>query len=201
MKRETLKELGLEEDAINQIMKMYGESVNKNKNEIDELNSKLDKLNNELSSAKQAEVELEKIKKDNMTKEELLEQKLKEAELRNSELAKTKNALDARSLLIEAGITDNLDSLVSSIVREDTESTMAGAKLIADTFKAKIEETAKKTKEEMSNIDLKPGTSDANQPSGQKEITKEELFSMTLEKQKAFKDENPDAYAKLTTKE
>lgn len=97
MKRAFLKELGLEDDIVNQVMAEHGKTVQQQQDNIEQLNRELTETKTELSEAKNAKdnltVELEQLEEVKAEREEL-QAKLRNANIETALIAKGGTDLD-----------------------------------------------------------------------------------------------------------
>lgn len=204
MERKVLKEMGLSDENINAIMKEYGESVNTYKTQLDDINSKFSEYNSMKTEYDTLKTELETIKKATMTKEELdkerekqLEKALNEAKLAKIEALKEKNRVKAESILVKAGITEEetLNKLISGIINENADITIANATAIAQVINQTKDNTEKVVKENLMKEEPKPTGGDDSK--AKVEITLDKFREMdVVEKQELCSKDN-ELYEKL----
>ena len=156
-------------------------------------NSTLQAENKDLQGYKTKYDESEKAKLSDQErmalKEKELDEKLKKVALKN-------NAISAKSILVGAGISDErAEALVASIVKEKEEDTIAAANLLAQEFSSIKETTAKTTREQLANLDLKPNPS--NKAPDSKPMDWNTFTSMSQEEQDKFIKEHPEEFQKL----
>ena len=206
MSRDEVKKI-LGEDAtdvqINNFLNYY-HSYEKTK--TDEINGYKSTIN-EHSDYDNIKKELDDLKKANMTKEELIVAKQEEldkalASAKEAEVKfqKKQNALEAKSILIEAGITDEeqLKGLLSSISTDNKDATIASANNIANLIKATKDSTEKSVKEKLMNGEPNPSDNNGKKSDDNQSMTLEEWNKLGYEAQKEWKDKNGDeAYHKL----
>lgn len=206
MTREEVKKI-LGEDATDvQISNFlnYHHSYEKTKN--DEINSYKTTIN-EHSDYDTIKKELDDLKKANMTNEELLVAKQKELD---DALAKTKeeqlkflkkqNSLEAKSILMEAGITDEeqLKNILGSISSDNKELTINNANNLANSIKAIKESTEKTIKAQLMNNEPNPSESSGKKSNSDTTMTKDKFMKLTYAEQKEWKDTNgEEAYHNL----
>lgn len=209
MTRDEVKKI-LGEDATDvQITNFlnYHHSEEKIKNdEINNLKTKIDSFKDYDSIKK----ELNDVKKASMTNEELLVAKQKElddalAKAKDEELKllKKQNSLEAKSILIEAGITDEeqLKGLLSSISTDNKDATIASANNIANLVKATKDSTEKSVKAQLMNQEPNLG-GDGGKKShdGNEAMTKDKFNQMLMEnfeKAKEWKDSHAEEYQRI----
>lgn len=139
---------------------------------------------------------LDEIDKNNMTEQQKIDKMLKDAEkkLRESEIIL--NTSKAKEILSSIGLVgDELEEVAKSIVTNSEETTIKNANNIANVYKNMREQTIKKTKEEIANINLKPNNKDKDNDDSGMDYNK--FQKLTYNEQKKFKDENPEAYKNL----
>lgn len=196
LSREEVRKM-LGENATDEQVTAVLNSLHAEKAKSDALNKQLE--DNELKN-KELENRLMAIEKEKMTeaeklaleKQELEKEKQKVAE----NLAKSQEVFSkakAQEILSAVGITD--EEIISTVVSNNIDNTIANATLLANKFKAVQEETAKKTKEEIANLDIKPTPSNVNQ--GEDKMTLDKFYKLSAEEQEKFINENPDEFAQL----
>lgn len=208
MTREEVKKI-LGEDATDvQITNFlnYHHSYEKTKN--DEINSYKSTIS-EHSDYDNIKKELDDLKKANMTNEELLVAKQEELDkaLANAKeeavkFQKKQNSLEAKSILIEAGITDEeqLKGLLSSISTDNKDLTIASAKSIADLVKTTKDSTEKSVKEKLMHQEPNPSGTDGKKADDNDFMTKEKFNKLLMEnyeEAKQWKDNHSEEYQKI----
>ena len=194
MKREDLLAKGFTEEQVTEILNMHH-------NESQQVNKENERLKGEIASAKEQlagysnmEEELKKFKQAQMTEQEKLEAMKKEAEKNFALSKKVYNQAQAKNILAAIGDVD--EAILNSIVSEDSEKTIANATALVNMIKAKEEETVKKTKENIQNLNVLPNPS--NVPSGEKTVkTFEDFDALSYEEQVKFAEEHPDEFKNL----
>lgn len=198
MKREELLEKGFTEEQVTEILNMHhNESLQVNK-ENERLKGELASANEKVASYSNMEKEYNDYKQSLMTEQEKFEAMKKEAEKNLAMSKRVYNEAQAKTILAEIGEIDNekLNSLLSSIVSEDSEKTIANANAMVDLFKADREQTIKKTKEEIQNLNILPTPS--NIPTGEKMVkTFDDFDKLSYDEQVKFVEEHPDEFNNL----
>ena len=87
------------------------------------------------------------------------------------------------------------DKLISQLVVEDTDVTIALATKMKETLSSLKENVAKKTKEDLSTLDISPTLSNVKQ--NEDVMTFEKFSEMTAEEQEKFMNEHPEEFEKL----
>lgn len=208
MTREEVKKI-LGEDATDvQITNFlnYHHSFEKTKN--DEINGYKNTIN-EHSDYDNIKKELDDLKKANMTNEELLVEKQKEldnalakAKEEEVKLLKKQNSLEAKSILMDAGITDEeqLKGILSSISSDNKDATILNANNIANSIKTIKEATEKTVKEQLMNGEPNPNAAGGKKADSDNTMTKEKfqkLLMENFEQAKEWKDKNTEEYQRL----
>lgn len=151
--------------------------------------------------------ELDDLKKANMTNEELLVAKQKELDKQiaksqeaEKKFIKKQNSLEAKSILIEAGITDEeqLKGILGSISSDNKDLTIANANNIANSIKSIKDTTEKKVKEDLMKQEPNPNGSSGKKAEDDSTMTLEKFNKLPYAEQKKWKDEHGDEeYHKL----
>lgn len=208
MTREEVKEI-LGEDATDvQITNFLNFHHSQEKTKNDEINNLQSKINGykDYDSIKK---QLDDLKKANMSNEELLVEKQKEldtalASAKEAELSfqKKQNSLEAKSILIAAGITDEeqLKGLLSSISTDNKDMTIASANNIANLVKATKDSTEKLVKESLMNGEPDPSANGGKKAKSDDTMTKDKfnkLLMENFEEAKKWKDEHTEEYQRI----
>lgn len=163
---------------------------------VKDLESKLNNLtqeNSKYSDYDAIKKQLDDINKANMTEQEKLEQMKKETEqnLKNSRIIV--NTAKAKEIL--AGL-DLDDDLISLVVSDDSDKTIASANKLKAKFDTQKEVVAKQTKETLINVDLTPSISNVNQ--NENAIDTFEKFSkLSAAEQEKWLEQNPNGLDNL----
>jgi len=191
MTRDGVKEIlgeGATEEQVSAILNAFHNDIDAKDKEINSLNSKLQKQNDYDAIKKQ----LDDINKANMSEQEKIEAMKKEAEqnLRQSRIVV--NTAKAKEILAGLSLSDDL---INSLVRDDEQATVTNATNLKNQIESLKQETDKKVREELANIDLKPSISNVPQDGGL--MTWEKFEGMSIEEQNKFAEEHPDEFANL----
>lgn len=190
--------LNVEEPTKEQIDNLLA-NVNKQdqnyKKQIDDLNEQVANLtkSNALHSDYDAiKSELDDIKKANMTQEQLLAEREKALVEREKETNMRNNKSIANEILSSYGLEE---SVISSIITDNADTTTKNAKTLAKQLDNIIENTTKKTKEQLLNEDVKPNMDNAN-------ISTEKKYNdLSYIEKLELKRNNPSEYARLKGQE
>lgn len=199
MNREEVKKLlgeGATDAQISAVLDKFHSEQSSLKEQINTLQNKVtvvEQNNTELLGYK---TKVEEIEKANMTKEQQIELERKQLAEKTKAISKLQNSIKAKSILIGVGIgEEEADGLVASIVKEDEQATLASAQLLANQFNSIKEATAKQTREELANLNVKPTPSNVKPTSNP--MNWEQFSQLSQEEQAKFIEENPDEFSKL----
>lgn len=200
MKREFLKELGLEDEAIDKIMAEHGKTVNETKEKAE----KADELKNQLEDYKQQiserDTQLEELKK---VDAEGLQAKIDELQQQN-ETTKT----EYEEKLQQQAFEHKLDSSLSGAKVKNTKAVKAlldmdTIKLDGDTLKGlddqlnSLKESDAYLFEEEQQDPPKPNFTTGQHNKGGN-MSAKDLMKMTYKERVKFKKENPEKYKQLS---
>lgn len=191
MSREDVKKM-LGENATDEQVTAVLNSLHQEKSRADNLEKQLNAqsmVNQEVESKyKELATKLDEIEKEKMTEAEKLQLKEKEIETNLAESRKTLSKAKAQEILSQVGITD--EDIIKTVVSDNIDNTIASATILANKFKFVQEETVKKTKEELANLDVKPAPSNVSQ--GEEGMTLDKFFGMSAQEQEKLLSENPN---------
>lgn len=191
MSREEVKKM-LGENATDEQVTVVLNSIHQEKSRADDLQKQLNAqnmVNQEVESKyKELENKLGELEKEKMTEAEKLQLKEKEIEKNLAESRKTLSKAKAQEILSQVGITD--EEIIKTVVSDNIDNTIASATILANKFKFVQEETVKKTKEELANLDIKPAPSNVSQ--GEEGMTLDKFFNMSAQEQEKLISENPN---------
>ena len=194
MKREDLLAKGFTEEQVTEILNMHHNESQQVNKENERLKGEIASANEKLEGYSNMEEELKKFKEAQMTEQEKLEAIKKETEKNFAMSKRVYNEAQAKTILASIGGVD--EEILKSIVTEDSDKTVANATALVNMIKAKEEETIKKTKENIQNLNVLPNPS--NVPSGEKEIkTFEDFDALSYEEQVKFTKEHPEEFKNL----
>lgn len=192
MTRDDIKKIlgeGATEEQITNTLNALHNQTNALKKELEDVKANQNKYSDYDAIKKQ----LDDINKANLSREEQLALKEKEAEerLRNAKI--TENTAKVKETL--AGL-DIGDDVIGKIVSEDLDSSVKLAQALVDKFNLVIDNTKKKTEEELANLNVKPGLSNTD-PNNDGQMTWEKFSKMSQEEQNKFAEEKPEEFANL----
>lgn len=179
---------GATEEQITNLLAQF-HSIEKAKNtEINNLKTELGKYSdyNDLKN------KLSEIEKANMTEQEKLEEQKREIEKNLSQSRIIVNTAKAKEILAGEDIDDEI---ISSLVTDDMDVTVALATKMKTTLSSLRDNVAKKTKEDLSTLDIQPTLSNVEQ--GEDVMTLEKFGNLSVEEQEKFINEHPEEFEKL----
>lgn len=199
MNRDEVRKLlgeGATEEQISAVLNRFHTEQKGLTEQISSLQGQVTNLTTEKTELLGYKNQLAEVQKANMTKEQLIEAREKELAEEKKKTLMERNAIKAKSILVGVGIGEaEADELVASIVKEDEQATISSANLFATQFNSIKENTAKQTREELANLNLKPNPT--NIPPNSDAMTWEKFSKLSDEEQNKFATENPEAFAKL----
>jgi hypothetical protein len=195
MKREDLLAKGLTEEQVTEILNMHHNESQEVSKENERLKGEIANANEKLAGYSNMEKEYNAYKQSQMTEQEKYEAMKKETEKNYAMSKRVYNEAEAKTILAQLGgeIDENV---LNSIVSDDKEKTIANANALVNLIKARQEESIKKTKEEIQNLNILPTPS--NVPSGEKAIkTFDDFDALSYDEQVKFAKEHPDEFNNL----
>lgn len=199
MKREFLKELGLEDEAIDKIMAEHGKTVNETKQKAEKVDSLEEQLEDYKKQISERDTQLEELKK---VDAEGLQAKIDELQQQN-ETTKT----EYEEKLQQQAFDHKLESALSGAKVKNTRAVKAlldmdTIKLDGDTLKG-LDDQLNNLKEsdaylfESEESDPKP-TFTTGQHNKGGNMSAKDLMKMTYKERVKFKKENPEKYKQLS---
>lgn len=179
------------EEQITNLLNSWHLDENAKVKELEEQINSLTATANKYSDYDEIKKQLDDINKANMSEQEKLDAQKKEIE---ENLKKSKiiyNTAKAKEILTGLDLDDELISLV---VSDDADKTIANANKLKAKFDSQKENVAKETKESLINIDLTPSISNVNQNEG---MTLDKFGNMSAEEQIKWMNENPNGLENL----
>lgn len=194
MKREDVKKI-LGEDAsdeqVDSVLNLYHSSNKASNEKISQYEAKVSSMS-DYEEFKKYKEENEKLK---MTEQQRLDALKKEAEdnFRKSKLVY--NNAKAKDIL--AGLELD-DDLISTIVTDDEEKTIANATKFKEKIEAIKMDTQKKTKEELGNINQKPTAGNQDPNGNGKKLSKDDFKNMTIQEKNKLYLEDKATWEEMT---
>ena len=183
---------GATEEQINNLLTNYHVDES---SKIKELEAKINTLKNDKSKYSdydEIKKQLDDINKANMTEQEKLEEMKKEIEKNLKDSRITKNEAIARKILAETNISENL---LARLIDEDEQTTINNANEYLNSYNSIKDEVAKKTKEDLTTLDIKPGISNVSQ--GENDMTFDKFRTLSVDEQNKFAEEHPEEFENL----
>lgn len=192
MARKILGEEATEEQITNLLNNYHVEESAKVK-ELESQLTNLSEQNSKYSDYDEIKAKLDEINKASMTEQEKLEQMKKETEtnLKNSRIIV--NTAKAKEIL--AGL-DLDDDIISLVVSDDENKTISSANKLKAKFDSQKELIAKKTKENLINVDLKPTISNVSQ-NDDGVMTLDKFGDLSATEQEKWISEHPEEFNNL----
>lgn len=187
MKREELLAKGYTEEQVTDILNTYHNLDSEVKKLKEDLNSKseLEKKNEDLQK------QIDAINEANLTEQEKLAKQKEEIAKNLADSKKIYNTAKAKEIL--AGL-DIDESLISALVSDDEAKTIEQATLLKNKIEFVKESTAKQTKDEIANLDVKPQITNTTQNDV---MTWDKYRTLSQEEQNKFAMEHPVEFANL----
>lgn len=179
---------GATEEQINNLLtsiyerdKTSNETIKSLQNELGKY-SDYDTIKNKLTD----------IEKANMSEQEKMEAMKKEIEANLKSSRITKNEATARKILAETNISE---TLLARLIDEDEQITINNANEFLNSYNSLKDEVAKKTKEDLTTLDIKPGISNVSQ--GENDMTFDKFRTLSVDEQNKFAEEHPEEFENL----
>lgn len=189
MKREELIEKGYTEEQATELLNLFHAENNEIKASNAQLQKDLNVANQTITELNKAQVQLKQLQQAQMTDQEKLDAMKAETEKNLAESKRIVSKAQAKTIFAEIGGID--DAILDSLVSEDLTKTEANAKALVDLIKSRDEATAKKTKEDLANLNVLPNPSNVQKGGDDKsQMTKEQFNKLSREeKTKIFKED------------
>ena len=192
--RKILGEEATEEQITNLLNNYHIQESNKVKELENQINS-LSEQNSKYSDYDEIKSKLNEIEKANMSEQEKLDAQKKEIETNLKTSRIIVNTAKAKEIL--AGL-DLDDDIISLVVSDDADKTVASANKLKAKFDSTKELVAKETKESLTNLNLDPTLPNVNQGEGEDVIdTFEKFGKLTAVEQEKWINEHPNEFENL----
>lgn len=191
-REEIKKKLGesATDEQISAMLDLLHTSEKNLKDEKNNLQTQLDKLSDyDEMKQKLAEIENEKL-----TEQERLQKEKEEIakNLKESRLVKNK----AKVMTVLAGL-DIDEELVDSLVSEDENVSINKANKLKTKIETLSSEVEKKTKENLTQLNIKPNVNEKNLDNNNGTMTFDKFRTLSQEEQNKFANEHPEEFEKL----
>lgn len=175
------------EEQISNLLNSFHNSLKAKEDENKSLKSKLDSQ----KDYETIKAELDEINKAKMSESERIAEREKEVEEKLSKANKILNSAQAKNILADYGLSDEV---IEKLVSDDETTTINNANLFKAQLDSYKENITKNVKSEIASMDIKPTQTNIPQETG---MTKEKFSSMTMLEQKQWKDQNLDKYHEM----
>ena len=189
MRREELIAKGYTEEQATELLNLFHAENNEIKANNSQLQKDLNIANQTITELNKAQVQLKQLQQAQMTDQEKLDAMKAETEKNLAESKRIVSKAQAKTIFAEIGGID--DAILDTLVSEDLTQTEANAKALVDLIKSRDEATAKKTKEDLANLNVLPNPSNVQKGGDDKsQMTKEQFNKLSREeKTKIFKED------------
>ena len=192
MTRDEAKKILGENATEEQVTNLLNNFHNSEKAKNDKI-AQLEKQLTGFSDYDEIKKQLDDINKANMSEQERMEAQKKEIAKNLAESRIIVNTAKAKEILAGEELDDEI---IASLVSDNLESTVAKANKMKQTLTALREKENKKTKEDLTNINLDPSMSNVN-PNKDDIMTIEKFNNLTAEEQEKFITEHPTEFENL----
>lgn len=192
MARKILGE-GATEEQITNLLNNYHVEESAKVKELESKVTNLSEQNSKYSDYEEIKAKLDEINKANMSEQEKLEQMKQETEKNLKDSRMIVNTAKAKEIL--AGF-DLDDDIISLVVSDDANKTIASANKLKSKFESQKELVAKETKETLINVDLKPDITNVSQKDDGV-MTFKKFSELSASEQEKWISENPNELQNL----
>lgn len=192
MKREEIQSHieGITDEQLDWLMGQNGADVNNVRKQLDASNAANETLKGQLSDA---QAELDQAKQANMTAEERFQAQIDAATKAQHDFAVKSSRLDARSVLVDAGIPgDSMDPILDLVADGDSEKSVERAKSIAALIQGERDKAAAEAEKKLVGSTPKPEGKGAKGA-----MTKAEFDALDWNEQIKLIHEDPNLLPKL----
>lgn len=189
MKREELIAKGYTEEQATELLNLFHAENNEIKANNTQLQKDLNIANQTITELNKAQVQLKQLQEAQMTDQQKLDAMKAETAKNLAESKRIVSKAQAKTIFAEIGGID--DAILDTLVSEDLTQTEANAKALVDLIKSRDEATAKKTKEDLANLNVLPTPSNVQKGGDDNsQMTKEKFNQLSREeKTKIFKED------------
>ena len=197
MRREELIAKGYTEEQATELLNLFHAENNEIKTNNAQLQKDLNIANQTITELNKAQVQLKQLQQAQMTDQEKLDAMRAETEKNLAESKRIVSKAQAKTIFAEIGGID--DAILDTLVSEDLTQTEANAKALVDLIKSRDEATAKKTKEDLANINVLPSPSNVQKGGDDKsQMTKDEFNKLSREERTKIFQEDKALWDKMT---
>ena len=200
MKREELIAKGYTEEQATELLNLFHSENNEIKANNTQLQKDLDAAKNTIAELNKVQTKYNELQQSQMTEQEKIEAMRKETERNLAESKKIVSKAQAKTILAEIGGID--DAILDTLVSEDLTKTEENAKALVNLIKTRDAAVAKKTKEDLTNLDVLPNPSNVQKGNqegdGASQMTKEQFNKLPREERNKIFKENKELWDKMT---
>lgn len=197
MKREELIAKGYTEEQATELLNLFHAENNEIKTNNAQLQKDLNIANQTITELNKAQVQLKELQQAQMTDQQKLDAMKAETEKNLAESKRIVSKAQAKTIFAEIGGID--DEILDTLVSEDLSKTEANAKALVDLIKSRDEATAKKTKEDLANLNVLPNPSNVQKGGDDKsQMTKEQFNKLSREERTKIFKEDKALWDKMT---
>lgn len=197
MRREDLISKGYTEEQATELLNLFHAENNEIKANNSQLQKDLNIANQTITELNKAQVQLKQLQQAQMTDQEKLDAMKAETEKNLAESKRIVSKAQAKTIFAEIGGID--DAILDTLVSEDLTQTEANAKALVDLIKSRDEATAKKTKEDLANLNVLPNPSNVQKGGDDKsQMTKEQFAKLSREERTKIFKEDKALWDKMT---
>lgn len=197
MKREELIAKGYTEEQATELLNLFHAENNEIKANNMQLQKDLNVANNTINELNKVQIAYNEMQQSKMTEQEKVAAMKAEAEKNLAMSKKIVSKAQAKTIFAEIGGID--DAILDTLVSEDLTQTEANAKALVDLIKSRDEATAKKTKEDLANLNVLPNPSNVQKGGDDKsQMTKEQFAKLSREERTKIFKEDKALWDKMT---
>lgn len=197
MRREDLISKGYTEEQATELLNLFHAENNEIKANNTQLQKDLNIANTTIAELNKVQTAFKELQQSQMTEQEKLAAMKAETEKNLAESKKIVSKAQAKTIFAEIGGID--DAILDTLVSEDLQQTEANAKALVDLIKSRDAATAKKTKEELANINVLPNPSNVQKGGDDNAtMTKEDFNKLSREERTKIFKENKELWDKMT---
>lgn len=197
MRREELIAKGYTEEQATELLNLFHAENNEIKANNTKLQNDLKVANTTIAELNKVQVAFNQMQQSQMTEQEQVAAMKAEAEKNLAMSKKIVSKAQAKTIFAEIGGID--DAILDTLVSEDLTQTEANAKALVDLIKSRDAETAKKTKEDLANLNVLPNPSNVQKGGDDKsQMTKEQFNKLSREERTKIFKEDKALWDKMT---
>lgn len=197
MRREELIAKGYTEEQATELLNLFHAENNEIKANNTKLQNDLKVANTTIAELNKVQVAFNQMQQSQMTEQEQVAAMKAEAEKNLAMSKKIVSKAQAKTIFAEIGGID--DAILDTLVSEDLTQTEANAKALVDLIKSRDEATAKKTKEDLANLNVLPNPSNVQKGGDDKsQMTKEQFAKLSREERTKIFKEDKALWDKMT---